>query len=54
MKNQISMSVSGLHFAICNKPKELNLWVLKCYDRENDKRTLSQFYTQILFNFANF
>lgn len=48
----IKLSISGLNAAICNKPKGFNMWVIKCYDKNTEKRTLKQFYSELLFNFT--
>lgn len=43
-----------INAAICHKFAGFNLLILKCYKCDKENRTLREFYTQMLFCFANF
>ena len=50
----IKLTIDGLNNAICNKPTNVNVWILQAYKSKKETRTLKQFYTAIMFAFANF
>ena len=49
----IKLSISGLHSVINNKPANLNVWILSSYNSKKEVRTFKEFYTAIMFTFAN-